>query len=327
MNITRELLNAYKTRDRGILSDAISPLLQTAGEKIHLIDGGAGRADLTRFWRSIPSELLVLYGFDPDAADCERLNAEAKAHGVDHRFYGCGLSDRPGERTLHIATGDSSLFPTNHALVDRWSYNGNIDMAKHMKAERSVRVPCTTLDLWRAEHQISPIDFIKLNVQASELDILKGAERSLGSVLGLQLEASFVQTYVGQPLFSDLDQFVRAQGFTFFDFLAPNQVGRKRSPLYLNVPQHIGIFRWPSKQIFEGHFLWLRDPLASPAAFSNEQLLKLVCIAEVYGQVEYAFELLDLVRERAALAGNTPLEQQSAHLIRTSCLLYQHTFA
>jgi hypothetical protein len=134
-----------------------------------------------------------------------------------------------------------------------------------------------------------------------------------------------VETYQGQPLFADLDRLARAFGFVFFDLLAPNIVGRAVSPVTLNVPQQVSIFRWPSRQLFEGHFLWLRDPIASNASYSLEQVLKLVSFAELYGQVEYAFELLWWARGQ--LAGSDPAAAADiAEIIEHSRAAYAAVF-
>jgi hypothetical protein len=123
-------------------------------------------------------------------------------------------------------------------------------------------------------------------------------------VLGIQLEMAFRQTYVGAPLFSDVDSYLRGRGFTFFDILSENFVGSDVSPIRVSVPPEVHNFRWPSRQCFEGHFLYLRDPVASPPADENtfvqrpSAILKLAAIAEMYGQIEYAFELLIALSQR-----------------------------
>ncbi|ACF14588.1 conserved hypothetical protein [Chloroherpeton thalassium ATCC 35110] len=62
------------------------------------------------------------------------------------------------------------------------------------------------------------MDFIKLDTQGTELDILKGGVKTLGNVLGIEVEVSFSEIYKYQSLFSDVSDFLREQGFEFFEF-------------------------------------------------------------------------------------------------------------
>lgn len=57
------------------------------------------------------------------------------------------------------------------------------------------------------------IDILKLDLQGYELEALKGAERSLPSTKLVLTEVEFVPLYENQPLFGDMDVFLRAQGF------------------------------------------------------------------------------------------------------------------
>jgi len=56
-------------------------------------------------------------------------------------------------------------------------------------------------------------DVIKVDTQGTELDVLRGGGELLNSVLAVELEVEFVPQYIGQSLFSDVDIFMRQQGF------------------------------------------------------------------------------------------------------------------
>jgi len=61
------------------------------------------------------------------------------------------------------------------------------------------------------------VDFIKLDLQGYEVEALKGGQRLLERTRVITTEAMFVPLYEGQPLFADIDQFLRAQGFRLFN--------------------------------------------------------------------------------------------------------------
>jgi len=60
-------------------------------------------------------------------------------------------------------------------------------------------------------------DFIKLDTQGSELDILRGAPRCLAHARGLQIECSVQQYNEGTPLLPDVLAFGQAAGFRVYD--------------------------------------------------------------------------------------------------------------
>jgi hypothetical protein len=57
-------------------------------------------------------------------------------------------------------------------------------------------------------------DVMKVDTQGTELDVLRGAGRLLDSAIAVELEVEFIPQYLGQSLFSDIDIFMRQQGFT-----------------------------------------------------------------------------------------------------------------
>ena len=74
----------------------------------------------------------------------------------------------------------------------------------------------TTLDsLINTEDQV---DFIKLDVQGYELEILRGGARCLNQAQVIQIEASLIPTNAGCPLISEVMAFMNDAGFQLFDF-------------------------------------------------------------------------------------------------------------
>jgi len=64
------------------------------------------------------------------------------------------------------------------------------------------------------------LDFIKLDTQGSELDILKGSDKILRSpLIGLEIEMEFISLYKDQPLFGDVVNFLGSKNFQFIDFI------------------------------------------------------------------------------------------------------------
>lgn len=71
-------------------------------------------------------------------------------------------------------------------------------------------------------------DFLKLDTQGSELDILQGATKTLQLCLGVEAEVEFREMYETQPLFGDLANYLSKNGFEFIDFVAFGKWERSR---------------------------------------------------------------------------------------------------
>jgi FkbM family methyltransferase len=161
-------------------------------------------------------------GFEPIKEECERLNLRAAEQGGSIHYLPWALGDGK-EHTLHVTNMPmtSSLYAPARSTIDLFSALGDL-----MQVEERVRLMTRRLDdVEQARHA----DFIKLDVQGAELMVLKNATSSLRNVAVLQCEVEFIELYEGQPLFADVDAFLRAQGFCFLRFAYT--MGRPFRPL------------------------------------------------------------------------------------------------
>ena len=132
------------------------------------------------------------------------------------------------------------------------------------------------------------IDFLQIDVQGADLDVLQGALNILKSVLAIQIEVEFNPLYQGQPLFRDVDRFLSEQGFSIFDLGAVSR-NRARSPICSGRGKHSGQILW-------GDAFYLRDLLAesgNPDLKTPENLFKLACVADALSFPDYSIEILE----------------------------------
>jgi hypothetical protein len=76
--------------------------------------------------------------------------------------------------------------------------------------------------------------------------------------------------------------------------------------------------------LIEGHALFLRDPLGdrSLQRLDVSRIIKLAALAEAFGQIEYAFELLNWLTDRSDVV-DTPLASKLRDLVAASTLDYE----
>jgi FkbM family methyltransferase len=271
------------------------PHLKAQGrlDDLHMTIGHVGSRKLSdedeygeQGWGCFPN--LTILGFEADDEACDAANQAfaARQDATWNEFHlPLALSDRVGPATLYLTRQRmcSSLYPPNQAFIQRFPL-----LADYLQVDATVEIETTTLDTFCASETVESIDFLQIDVQGAELNVLKGGQALIDrSVYAVQIEVEFSPLYLGQPLFADLDLYLRGQGFELFDLGLPHHC--QRSPI--------------SSMLRSGQKLWseafyLRDGLQPRAGakatldFTQPApLLRLACIADAMEFTDYALEL------------------------------------
>lgn len=177
---------------------------------------------------SANSHRFQIYGFDPDPEECARLARHDANPSVS--WVPLALARASGTRTLFMTQNPacSSLLQPDPELTETFPA---LACAREVG---TAQVSTSSLDDWAEKNGIGVVDYIKLDTQGSELEILEGGERVLRSVRCLEIEVEFNPIYREQALFSHVDLFLRARGFVLWKL--SNQVhysrhGNPGSPL------------------------------------------------------------------------------------------------
>lgn len=137
---------------------------------------------------------VTIYGFEPIPALYEIYSFNTAQHGVNVRAFNYGLSDVEKSTTITFypnSSGMSSIYPdeveekdTLYTIMQNQLEDGLDGMAELMPyaddlleerfQPQVVSCRLSTLSHFMAEHEITQIDFLKIDVQKSELDVLNG---------------------------------------------------------------------------------------------------------------------------------------------------------
>jgi FkbM family methyltransferase len=217
---------------------AASDLKAVAGlldRPIVAVDVGC-RDGVREAWRELqPHALLV--GFDPDPAECARLN-QAAGDRARERYEPLALAASDGEATLHLTADpqSSSLYCPDPQAIRRYP-----ELWRH-EPRRTETIHTSTIDSWAQSAGIGSVDALKVDVQGAELDVLRGAEHSLNTVRVVETEVEFQQLYEGQPLFCDVDRFLRERRFCLWRLREIHHCGLSRAgrgELVFGVGDHV----------------------------------------------------------------------------------------
>jgi FkbM family methyltransferase len=266
---------------------------ELAQEPLVVVDAGA-RAGIEAHWRHYEPALEVL-ALEADRQECERL-ARERPPGGPVRYVNAALGGRRERRRLLGAAypDASSLLPPDPAFVGRFG------VAPWFEPAGSSEVDVVDLDSLLGDEGRTRVDFLKLDVEGAELEVLEGAEATLAaSVLGVSVEVWFQRERAGRPVFADVDSHLRARGFALFDLRELNRWVRAA---------HSGPdpADWVGRgQLVYAQALYLRDlPAAAPGplAGARRAWLVLASLAEVLCYPDFGAEVVEAAHAHGLVA-------------------------
>ena len=223
---------------------------------------------------AFPGSKLALIEIDPDL--CEKLNRSAPP-GM--RYYPCALGRTEELRTLYLTRGPActSLYEPDERYADLFN------LLDAMRVREISDVDTISLDTMQRRHALGALDFLKIDVQGAELDIFQGGTAALSHVLMILCEVEFVPLYKNQPLFCDIDVFLRERGFMFHKFLG--MAGRVMKPMAVH-----GTGMFPVNMMWSDA-VYTRD-VFDAGRLAPEKLLKLAVLFDIYESKDFALHLV-----------------------------------
>ena len=235
----------------------------------------------------------MLYEADADAIAA--IHQARKGQPAELIVVPACLADVDGEALLHIYSnpGLTSLREFGPALAHRYQNQFGIDFdfgANGARLMERRKVATRRLDglLAAPDAPCPPPDFLSLDTQASEYEILLGARDALANIIcGLIVEVEFGEMYRGQKRFQDIYDLLDGAGFNFVRFLSLGETA-DAAPLGLRGSGYQG----------QADALFLRriDRLPSDGVHRTSLLIKLCFFALVFGVVELAVQCLAALR-------------------------------
>lgn len=117
------------------------------------------------------------------------------------------LGDSNGDSEMYVSSGASNassslLKPTGH-LVNHPNVNFN----------EKITVETRTLDYWCELNDIANLDFLWLDMQGYELNMLQASPKMLKTVKLIYTEVSLTDTYLNAPLYHNIKEWLNHAGF------------------------------------------------------------------------------------------------------------------
>ena len=199
---------SYRSNDQYNFTRLISGLLKN--EKIISLDVGAqGGFNSDKFFPSkyncFFKEILV-----------EPINSEAEKLENKKFVINKGLWSKKEKKKLNILDnrlGSSSMYEPDEEFFDL--HNLKKKDYDNYKITRSIEVECDTLTSQLKELEINKLDYLKIDTQGAELEILKG----IGEYrpLLIKIEAHFFSMYKNVPGWNELVSFLYDLNYVLID--------------------------------------------------------------------------------------------------------------
>jgi FkbM family methyltransferase len=222
------------------LAPHVRRLLERADATVTFVDVGARNGVLEL--GSI-ANFVVAYGFEPNLPEYEKLlsgETDASLIGVrpppyrELTYFPYALADTDGERPFYITRAPAScgLLEPDLERLSEIHWKGSPcepDLGREMlEVQEVTTVPVRTLAGFAEEAGIEHVDFLKLDVEGAEWEVLTGAGDLLDRVSVLRTEVYFVPWRKEQKLFSHVDLLLREHGFDLLRYeIETDHIGYK----------------------------------------------------------------------------------------------------
>jgi FkbM family methyltransferase len=244
--------------------------------RVKVVDVGANPIDAAPIYAELlRAGAADVVGFEPNRDALAALNG---SKGVNETYLPYALGDG-GRHTLHIcaAAGMTSQLEPNPQVLNL--FHGFPIWGQVVDTEE--------VDTVRMDDvaETAGVDLIKIDVQGAELMVLRNAVHRLGDALVIHTEVEFLQMYVGQPLFAEIDLYLREHGFVFHRFFP--LTSRVIQPLLLENNVYAGL-----SQSLWADAVFVRD-FTRLDLLSDDRLLTMAAILhECYQSIDLVHHLL-----------------------------------
>jgi len=243
-------------------SFAIAEAIGEPAPEITILDIGAMPTGTERYHALVAQGCGKVYGVEPSETALEEVAAEESDRFIPH-FLGNG---RPATFYETRFPGCSSLLEPNEEMINLFQTIG----AEPETGNFAVMNTATVETVWLDDLDMLPdIDFISIDTQGSELDILTNGENVPSKALILESEVEFVPLYKDQPLFGHLQVALSERGFMMHKLI--DIVGRAFRPF-----RGLDLLK-PVSQMLWADAIFVRDFTALDK-FSDLDLIKAATI-------------------------------------------------
>jgi FkbM family methyltransferase len=204
-----EFENTY-TRGR-VISDVVGREQAT-----NIIDVGAYSGE-TADWFSVLFPNATIWAVEPFPESFAELARKSNPRIKPFNFAAANFIGQV-QFYYNSITPTSGIYPINSESSDSLSVaqQGGGGAADENSSVGSVMVDARSLNSFVEEQDIKRIDLLKIDVQAAEVDVLKGSDQILDRVGAVLVEIALFDYYVNSSSIGDVESYLSPHGFSLW---------------------------------------------------------------------------------------------------------------
>lgn len=247
--------------------------------EIFIVDVGAMPEGAPRYDILVKNYRTHLVGFEPNEEQLKKLR---ELDNASAEYLPCFLGEGK-DHPFHVTRypGCSSLYQPNSQLIDLFTSIGAC-AGGNFEVMQVKQVGTNRLD---DIYHHPAAHMIKLDVQGAELEVLQGAKSTLRNTLVLESEVEFVPLYRDQPLFGDIQCYLREKGFLLHKFI--DMSGRCFRPISIPNKPYV-----PMSQLLYADAIFVRDFTRLDKLSDMELLIVAIIMNDIYRSYDFVNFLL-----------------------------------
>ena len=184
-----------------------------------IVDVGASKGEFVNFLNKLADiPALRIHAKEPISESLHRVSSNITKHNI-----GIGLKNETASLNIY-SNSELSSFSKIKKDYDKniWKHHAE---GFNLKENRKIQVK--TLEKFMIENSISEIDFLKVDIQGFDIDVIRSAKSSINKIKSFVVEVSYgeqYKLYEKNNSIDDLLSFVNSNNFFIYRII-PNGAG------------------------------------------------------------------------------------------------------
>lgn len=276
--------------------------------------GGAFK-DLHKYQKNIN-----YFGFEANEDECKKLNLDANRHTVFNKevYYQKGVGGEINRPSLYVTSqpGCSSFLEPNEKILK--FYNRQ----EWYEIDNVYEIQTSSLESIKNELKLESPDFLKIDAEGMDLEILKGLGDSIDDVLGLRMEINYLDHRKQQPSVGEIFTYLEENNFYVFDFLENHswRLDSKMGDKYIKFNE----INYSKGQLAHGDILAFKNPIdiiESPK-YNLSTKIKYAALLDCYGYVSHVNTIFQSKAFKKIFSEKQSIENKKFLIASSKSLLF-----
>jgi len=198
-----KLIRSILFREKGIVSKRYisrffndNPVIVEAGAHI-----GTDTCEMAKLWPQ-----AMIYAFEPLPELFSQLKKNTSSF-PNVKCFEMALGDKTGTCNIYQSSGESDGSSSILEPKEHLKNHPNVIF------EQRIEVEVITLNDWIKKYNVDKVDFLWLDLQGFELNVLKESKEIISKVSVIYTEVSIIENYSKSALYPELRDWLKEKGF------------------------------------------------------------------------------------------------------------------